>query len=67
MNFLSFQSTENVSETIFSDFKLFFKYPKISSRAENFNRVMKFVIEIFFINGDRKIVGDRCDGEEDQQ
>ena len=44
--------------------KKIFKFKIVSQvycEVENLNRVFKFVIEIFFRNGDKRIIGDRYD------
>ena len=40
---------------------------RVYREVENLNRVFKFVIEIFFRNGDRRIIGDRYDADNNQK
>ena len=49
---------------------IFFKFKIVSQvycEVENLHRVFKFVIEIFFRNGDKRIIGDRYDADDDQK
>ena len=50
--------------------KFFYKFKIVSQvycEVENLNRVFKFLIEIFFRNGDRRIIGDRYDADDNQK
>ena len=47
-----------------------FKFKIVSQvycEVENLHRVFKFLIEIFFRNGDRRIIGDRYDADDNQK